>query len=73
MVRVIIVHEWWWVIIRLSPFFDLFRAINFSSFFFAMTLKRTVMSLVVLEEMNLLDHTEVKRSWRINERHYGSL
>lgn len=28
---------------------------------------------LVLEEMNLLDHTEVKKSWRINERHYGSL
>jgi len=28
---------------------------------------------LVLEEMNLQDHTEVKQSWRINERHYGSL
>jgi 2,3-bisphosphoglycerate-dependent phosphoglycerate mutase len=28
---------------------------------------------LVLEEMDLLDHTEIKKSWRINERHYGSL
>jgi 2,3-bisphosphoglycerate-dependent phosphoglycerate mutase len=28
---------------------------------------------IMLEEMNLSEHTEVKRSWRINERHYGSL
>lgn len=39
----------------------------------SMLIRATKTCSLVLEEMGLGDHTKTVKSWKINERHYGSL